>query len=71
MATAKTPQPFSGLFCPHCGAGESLNVSVETLALTCSECEEPITKGEIDALVAKWVALFGWLDAASTFAAPK
>jgi hypothetical protein len=68
MATAKPSQPFEGLRCPHCGDIDTISVKLDTLAMECGECSEPVTRAEVDAMIARWTALFGWLDSAAKFA---
>jgi Zn ribbon nucleic-acid-binding protein len=65
MATAtKATKTFAGLRCPHCGGENSLSVQVETLVLECSECSDEVTRADVEAMIAKWTRLFGWLDSA-------
>lgn len=69
MATAsKCTKVFASMRCIHCGEIDSLSVKLETLAVECGECSEEVTRGEVEAMIAQWAGLFGWLDAAATFA---
>lgn len=67
----KTTKVFAGLRCPHCGEVDSLDIKVETLEIECRECSDEVTKGEIEALIARWAGLFAWIESAQAFSAPK
>jgi uncharacterized protein (DUF983 family) len=72
MTTAtKATRVFTGLRCPHCGEADCLSVKLETLAVTCDECSEEVTKAEVNVIIAQWTGLFCWLEASCEFAAPK
>lgn len=64
----KACKVFEGLRCPSCGEIDSLSVKLDTLAVECNECSETIERAEVLAMVARWQALFGWLDSAANFA---
>lgn len=69
MATAKkSSNVFTGLRCIHCGEIDSLSVKVDTLEVECRDCGETIEKAEVDAMVAIWARLFGWVETARDLA---
>lgn len=71
MATATQVKPkavkvFEGLRCPHCGEADCLDIKVESLLVECRDCGESITRTEVEAVMARWMRLFGWIDMAAT-----
>lgn len=69
MATArKFSNVFTGLRCVHCGELDSLCVKVDTLAVECKECGEEVTEAEVEATIATWRKLFGWVEAGKALA---
>ena len=60
-----TKKGFPGLRCPHCGEAEALAVMVEALDLTCTACDEPVTRADVAALLDQWGRLLRWIDAAA------
>lgn len=63
-ATTKAIKTFEGLRCPSCGEIDCLSVKLETLAVCCNECNEEVSRSEVDAMIATWTRLFAWLDSA-------
>jgi hypothetical protein len=62
-----TPATRAGAFlipCVHCGAREGLVVQLHDLVVTCRECDEETTRGDIERLVADARRLLAWLGAA-------
>lgn len=71
MATVSATKPkanktFEGLCCVHCGATDSMDIQVETLAVVCRECGEPVTRAEVEAIMDKWMRLFSWIESAAS-----
>lgn len=72
MATqTKSSMVFTGLRCIHCGEVDTLVVKLDELSIECQSCSETIEKCEVEAMVATWQRLLGWIASASEFAAPK
>ena len=65
MASAAKVQGFP-VPCPHCGAPEALSVAVHDLHLTCTSCDEEVTRSDLEKLIEDARRLIRWLDAAAT-----
>ena len=50
--------------CPRCGAADA-NISValnDPDTFTCHECDAEFSRGDIEAIMARWVKVLGWID---------
>ena len=60
MATATKTTGFK-VSCPLCGALEGLKVQVTDLTVTCCECDEEVSKADLQAAIRETERLVRWL----------
>jgi hypothetical protein len=56
---------FGQLPCPKCGADATVSVYLDELAVFhCCDCDEDVTREEIEDVIRRWQRVLSWLDTA-------